>query len=188
MGPWYHDLTDYYPHDPEKAKQLLTEAGYPEGFSAKLHLPAPYPLHRSAGEIIANQLAAVGIQLDIEVIEWANWLEKIYSKGDFELTVIGFDGRIDPNTVLNRYQSQSGRNFGHFNDPEYDRLLLQGLRQTDTKERQLIYQRLQTILAEKAANVYIMDPSQLAAMNKNLQGWENYPVYVLDFASVYWAK
>ncbi len=182
MGAWYKDLTDYYPHDPEKAKQLLAEAGYPDGFSATLYLPAPYPLHRSAGEICADQLAAIGIHVDIQVIEWATWLEKVYTNRDFDLTVIGLDGRLDPHTVLARYESTSSRNFGNFNSPEYDRLLAQGLRETDMAARQEIYHQLQTLLAQEASNVYLMDPSQLAVMRKDVTGWRNYPVYVLDLA------
>jgi len=162
--------------------QLLTEAGYPDGFSATLHLPAPYPLHRGAGEIIANQLAKVGIDLEIQVIEWGAWLEQIYGNREFELTVVGLTGKLDPNTILNRYLSGSSRNTGSFNSPEYDELLAQGLTETDTQQRVEIYHELQTILAEQAANVFIMDPSQLAVMQQDIEGWENYPIYVLDLA------
>lgn len=182
MGSWYKDLTGMYPYNPQKAKELLAEAGYPQGFSATLHLPAPYPLHRNTGEIIANQLAAVGIQLKIEVIEWGTWLEQVNANRNYELTVVGFTGRLDPHTMLNRYQSQSGRNISYFNNPEYDELLVQGLAETDPAARVEIYQQLQTILAQEASNVYIMDPSQIAVMGKDIQGWANYPVYVLDLS------
>lgn len=186
MGPWYEDLTGLYPYNPDKAKELLTEAGYPNGFSAILYLPAPYPLHRNAGEIIADQLEAVGIKLKIEVIEWGTWLEQVNTNRDYQLTVVGFTGRLDPHTMLNRYQSQSGRNISYFNSPEYDELLEKGLAETDSTARIQIYHELQTILAQKASNVYIMDPSQLAVMKKDLQGWANYPVYVLDLAPLSW--
>ncbi|MDD2283524.1 MAG: ABC transporter substrate-binding protein [Eubacteriales bacterium] len=188
MGSWYIDLTDMYPYNPEKAKELLTEAGYPQGFSATLHLPAPYPLHRNAGEIIADQLEAVGIKLKLEVIEWGTWLEQVNANRDYELTVVGFTGRLDPHTMLNRYQSQSGRNISYFNNPEYDELLVQGLEETDHAARVEIYQQLQTILAQEASNVYIMDPSQIAVMSRDLKGWANYPVYVLDLAPLYRSK
>lgn len=184
MDIWYKDLTDMYPHNPQEAKRLLSEAGYPNGFKAKLHLPAPYPLHRGAGEIIADQLEEVGIQLEIQVIEWGTWLEQIYTNREFELTVVGFTGKLDPNSVLNRYQSTSSRNFGNFSSQDYDELLARGLEETDLDERVAIYHQLQTILAEEASNVYIMDPNQLAVMNKSIEGWNNYPVYVLDLATL----
>lgn len=184
MGAWYTDLTDMYPHDPEKAKELLTEAGYPNGFTATLHLPAPYPLHRGAGEIIADQLVQVGIDLEIRVIEWGTWLEQIYTNREFALTVIGFTGKLDPHPILNRYLSTSSRNFGNFNSPRYDELLAQGLVESDGDKRIEIYQELQNILAQEASNVYIMDPSQLAVMRQEIEGWNNYPVYVLDLATL----
>jgi len=84
MGAWYKDMTSLYTYNPGKAKELLAEAGYPDGFTTTLHLPAPYPLHRSAGEIITDQLAAVGINLNIQVIEWGAWLEQINSKRDYQ--------------------------------------------------------------------------------------------------------
>ncbi len=188
MGAWYKDLTGKYTYNPKKARELLAEAGYPQGFSATLHLPAPYPLHRNAGEIIANQLEDVGIKLKIEVIDWGTWIEQVNTNRDYQLTVVGFTGRIDPHTMLNRYQSQSGRNISYFNNPEYDRLLVQGLEETDHAARVEIYQQLQTILAEEASNVYLMDPSQIAVMGKDIKGWANYPVYVLDLAQLYKSK
>ncbi|HOB35353.1 MAG: ABC transporter substrate-binding protein [Firmicutes bacterium] len=188
MDIWYTDLTDMYPYDPQRAKELLAEAGYPDGFSATLHLPAPYPLHRGAGEILADQLARVGIDLKIRVIEWGAWLEQIYTNRDFELTVVGFTGRLDPHTMLNRYQSDSRRNTSNFSNAEYDELLDQGLLEADPAKRVEIYRRLQTILAREAVNIFIMDPNQLAVMPEKLKGWRNYPVYVLDLAALEWEK
>ncbi len=186
METWYVDVTDTYEYNPEKARDLLEQAGYPDGFSAVIHLPAPYPLHRSAGEIIVEQLAQVGIELDIQVVEWSTWLEQVYSNRDFSLTVIGFTGKLDPHTVLGRYQSGSGRNFGNFNSPEYDELIVQGLLETEFEDRHEIYARIQEVLAEDVAGVFLMDPSQLVVMNENLTGWQQYPVYVIDLSTLHW--
>lgn len=184
METWYTDVTGMYPYDTDKAKELLSQAGYPDGFSATIHLPAPYPLHRGAGEIIVDQLAQVGIDLKIQVIEWGTWLEQINANREYELTVVGFTGRLDPNSLLNRYQSASSRNLSNFNSPRYDELLAKGLVESDPQKRVEIYHELQTILAQEASNVYIMDPSQLAVMRQEIEGWNNYPVYVLDLAGL----
>lgn len=184
MSAWYVDVTDTYPHDPDMARDLLAQAGYPDGFSAVIHLPAPYPLHCSAGEIIVDQLARVGITLEIQVVEWSTWLDQIYSDRDFALTVIGFTGKLDPHSVLGRYQSDSGRNFGNFHSQEYDELVAQGKVETDFTTRHAIYQRIQELLAEEVAGVFLMDPSQLAVMKKDITGWQHYPVYVLDLAKL----
>lgn len=83
----YVDLTGLYPHDPERARALLAEAGYPDGFEATLRLPPPVYARRG-GEIIAAQLAAVGIRVQIEPIEWAQWLEQVFRGHDFDMTIV----------------------------------------------------------------------------------------------------
>ncbi|HTN62792.1 MAG TPA: ABC transporter substrate-binding protein, partial [Devosia sp.] len=86
-NPYYIDLTGTYPYDPDKAKALLAEAGYPDGFSATLKLP-PVGYARLSGQIIASQFAKVGIKLELINIEFAQWLEDVYTNHDFDLTII----------------------------------------------------------------------------------------------------
>ncbi|MTI96197.1 MAG: hypothetical protein FH749_12060 [Firmicutes bacterium] len=185
MGEWYNpEVDEIYSYSPEKARELLAEAGYADGFSAVLHLPAPYPLHINAGQILAHQLEQVGIELSLEIIEWSTWLEQIYQNRDFELTVIGFTGKLDPHSIIGRYQSDSSRNLNNFDNDEYDSLIRQGLEATDPAERQEIYRQVQEILALDAAAAFIMDPNQIAVMAGDIEGWQNYPVYVLDLAAL----
>jgi peptide/nickel transport system substrate-binding protein len=86
-GPDYVDLTGVYPHDPALAKSLLAEAGYPEGFAVTLKLPPP-SYARRAGEIIASELAEVGIRARIENLEWAQWLDQVYTRHDFDMSIV----------------------------------------------------------------------------------------------------
>src|SRR5690606_29585515 len=83
----YEDLTGLYPHDAEKAKQLLAEAGLADGFSATIKLP-PTTYARVGGEIVTSQLAEVDIKLEIIPMEWAQWLEQVFTNKDFDLTII----------------------------------------------------------------------------------------------------
>ena len=185
MGYWYKDLNDMYPYDPDKARDLLAEAGYPDGFTTTLALPAPYTPHIRTGEIIKAQLEKVDIEVQLQIVEWATWLEAIYAGRDYDMTVIGFTGKLDPHTVLYRYESDYGRNFFNFTNAEYDQLISEGTRVTDPEERQEIYYRCQEILAEEAAAVYIQDPHLLIGMGKGVQGWQVYPIYVMDMSTVY---
>src|SRR5690606_32307252 len=91
----YEDLTGTYPHDVEKAKALLAEAGFADGFSATIKLPPP-PYARTGGEIIASQLREVGINLEIIPMEWAQWLEQVFTNKDFDLTIIS---HTEPNDI-----------------------------------------------------------------------------------------
>ncbi len=77
--PAYLDLTGRYPHDVAAAKVLLAEAGYPRGFSVVLKLPPPAYARRS-GEIVAAELLAIGIKVKIENLEWAQWLDQVFSR------------------------------------------------------------------------------------------------------------
>ncbi|MFV2093158.1 MAG: ABC transporter substrate-binding protein, partial [Hyphomicrobiales bacterium] len=85
--PAYVDLTGLYPYDLEKARALLTEAGYPDGFKATIKLPPP-TYARRGGEIIASQLPKIGIELEIIPVEWAQWLDQVFKNKDYDLTIV----------------------------------------------------------------------------------------------------
>jgi ABC-type transport system substrate-binding protein len=93
-NPAYIDLTDVYPHDVAKAKALLAEAGYPRGFALTLKLPPPSYARRS-GEIVAAQLAQAGIRVEIQNLEWAQWLDQVYGRHDFDLSIVGHAEPLD---------------------------------------------------------------------------------------------
>ncbi|MBP1719838.1 MAG: transporter substrate-binding protein, partial [Deltaproteobacteria bacterium] len=88
-NPYFVDLSGLYPYNPEKARQLLTEAGYPKGFEAVLKLPEPYVYARRSGEVIADQLSKVGIKLTLEVIQMGQWVDRVFKNADYDLTVMG---------------------------------------------------------------------------------------------------
>lgn len=188
MGYYYKDLNDRYTYDPEKAKELLAEAGYPNGFRMTLSLPAPYHPHVRAGEILAAQMEPLGIILDLELVEWAIWLDRIYTDWDYDMTIIGFVGKLDPDTILQRYTSDHRRNMSSFVSAEFDALMKEGVQVTDPAKRQEIYWRVQEILSEEAANVFIQDPHLIVGMRAQVEGWRSYPVYVVDLAHMYMTK
>lgn len=85
--PYYLDLLDTYPHDVERAKQLLSEAGYADGFKATLKLPPP-TYARRGGQILAAQLREIGIELELINVEWAQWLDDVFTNKDYDLTIV----------------------------------------------------------------------------------------------------
>ena len=93
-NPDYVDLTAGSAYDPEKAKALLAEAGFAEGFTTTLKLPPP-SYARRGGEIIAAQLREVGIQTEITNLEWAQWLEEVFKGKDFGLTIVSHTEPMD---------------------------------------------------------------------------------------------
>jgi peptide/nickel transport system substrate-binding protein len=101
--PWYEDLTDLYPHDPEKARQLLKEAGQ-ENLELRLRLPSsPYAV--SAGQVVKSQLAEVGVDAEIDVLEFpARWLDEVLTNHDYDMSII---------------QHNEPRDISHFANPDY---------------------------------------------------------------------
>lgn len=186
-SPYYIDLNWMYPHNPERAKALLKDAGYPNGFEATLKLPQPYDVHIKTGEVIADQLARVGITLNLEIIEWGRWLDEVYSNGDYDLTVIGHIGKMDPAADLSGYSPERPDYYFRrgWEDPRLNELMERGSVTADFEERLKIYAVVQYILAEEEVNYFIQDPHQLVGMADGVQGFEIYPIYVADVTHVY---
>ncbi|OAM77651.1 ABC transporter substrate-binding protein [Devosia elaeis] len=180
--PYYLDLTGTYPYDPDAAKALLAEAGYPDGFSATLKLP-PVAYARLSGQIIASQFAQVGIKLELISMEWAQWLEDVLGNKDFDLTIVA---HVEPFDI------------GIYADPNYyfgyDNPDVQALNETlnatiDEGERQRIAQEVQTIIAEDAVNGYLFELAQTGVWNAKLDGmWQNAPIEGVVLRDIHWVE
>lgn len=186
FGKYFDEsLSEYYTQDVEKAKELLTEAGYPDGFSMTITVPSDYPQHVQTGEIIAEQLKAVGITAEIVQVPWASWLSDVYTDRNFQSTVVGFDtSTLTARGMLERWTSTHGKNMINFNSAEYDALFAQAIACTDDAKQTELYKQMERILTEEAANVYIQDLYDMVAVNPALEGLKFYPAYVLDLSTV----
>ncbi|NLW55077.1 MAG: ABC transporter substrate-binding protein [Firmicutes bacterium] len=186
MAEFYEPgLEDLYPHNITKAKQLLAEAGYPEGFRTVLSVPSNYSFHVDTAQIIVEQLKKVGIEAEIELVEWAVWLHRIYQGRDYEMTITGLSGKLDPLPVLIRYTSDYANNFFNYENAEFDRLNQLAAAESDRPKRAALYKEAQRLLAEEAAAVFLMDPHYLVALKKTVAGYRLYPLYVQDMSTVY---
>lgn len=182
--PYYADMTWVYTHDLERAKTLLAEAGYPQGFSATLTLPANYSFHVRTGEVLAAQLARIGIVLNLELVDWPIWLERVYGQGDFELTVIGHVGRLDPALTLAFYGPARPDYYFRrgWENPELNELLHLGATIADPKIRQSIYTVAQYLIAKEVVNVFLQAPHRLVACRAGVSGLRLTPLYALPLA------
>lgn len=184
MDYFYNAATEtILPYNPQRAQELLAEAGYSD-LRLVLELPAPYQTHIHTGEVIAEQLRQIGVTVELKIVEWGMWLDKIYNGRDYDLTIVGLTGKLDPHTILSRYTSDSGKNFTNFASEEYDQLIFLG-KQVPEEERMAIYKQAQAIMTEQVAGIFIMDPDQLVITNNQIKGWRSYPVYVIDVAALY---
>ncbi len=99
--PYYIDLAGTYPYDPVRAKELLAEAGYADGFTIHFELPEPYNIERRSGEVVAQMLRDVGINVELSVVEWGTWIQRIFLGGDYDMTIIGHSEPRDINVYAN---------------------------------------------------------------------------------------
>ena len=188
FGKYFDDsLTNYYTRDVEKAKALLAEAGYPNGFEMTITVPSNYKPHMDTAEVLVQQLAEIGVKATIQPIEWESWVSDVYAGRQFQSTVVGVDAStMTARALLERFTSDYGKNFINYNNAEYDALFQQTLTAYDDAEQTAIYKQMLANLTENAANVYIQDLADLVAVRKGVEGVTFYPIYVLDLANLHY--
>ena len=189
FGKYFDDsLTNYYTKDVEKAKSLLAEAGYPDGFDMTITVPSNYKPHMDTAEVLAQQLAQIGVNATIEPIEWESWVSDVYAGRQFQSTVVGVDAStMTARALLERFTSTYGKNFINYNNADYDALFQQVLTTYDDEAQTALYKDMERNLTENAANVYIQDLADLVAVRKGLEGVTFYPIYVLDLSTIHYA-
>lgn len=175
----YLHLADRYPHDPGRARALLAEAGIEGRLRLKLSLP-PTPYARDGGQLLVQQLAAVGIDTDVNLVSWAEWLNGAF-KGDFELTLINHVEPLD-------YDIYTDPSYYFGYDSADFRALVEAHRNADNpRQRNRLLADIQRKLADDAVNAWIYAPQVSTVARKGLEGlWVNYPIYVHDLAALRW--
>jgi len=175
----YVDLTKVNPYDPEKAKALLKEAGVATPLNVTLTLPPPQ-YARKGGEIVAAQLAKVGINAKIENVEWAQWLSGPF-KGNFDLTIISHVEPLD----FDRYGDASY--YWGYDSKAYRELMTKYNTTVDTKARLKVLGDIQRQLANDAVNAYLFQLPQFAVARKPLKGlWSSSPIFANDLSALSW--
>lgn len=190
MGEYYLDgLQEEYERDIEKAKGLLKEAGFPDGFKTTMSVSSHNTMYSDISQITAENLKEIGIDVEIEVIEWGIWLERIYSGRDYEMTAIDLTGRPSAYEILDDYISTNdSENFFKFNSSEFDQVMEDVLKEPNLDEQVKLYHRAQEILTEEAASVFIADYQIVWALNKELEGQKTYPFWFHDMSEVRFTK
>ncbi len=185
FGKYYNkDVVDTYTYNIDKAKELLKEAGYENGFDMTIRVPSNYEFHMNTALVVKEQLKKINVNVTIEGIDWSTWLDEVYVGRKFQSTIIGIDSKLAPKDIMSRYLSTGSKNFINYSNAEYDSLLDEAMSTTDDSKKVELYGKLQKILADDAASVYIEDPVLLVAVNKKLTGYKFYPVYVQDIYNI----
>ncbi|HEY5819121.1 MAG TPA: ABC transporter substrate-binding protein [Mesorhizobium sp.] len=178
--PAYVDLVSTYPRDIAKAKEYLKAAGLENGFSATLKLP-PVPYARDGGQVIASQLREIGINLEIVPVEWADWLSKVFTDKDFDMTIVSHTEAND----IDIY-GRPGYYF-QYENPEFNKLMAELKVTNDAAKRKEILGSAQKILAHDVPAVFLFELAKVGIWDAKVQGmWENAPIQATDLTKVKW--
>jgi peptide/nickel transport system substrate-binding protein len=180
--PGYIDLTGQYPHDPEKAKALLKEAGVTTPLSLTLTLPPP-PYARQGGEIIAAELGEVGITAKIENVEWAQWLSGVYTNKNYDLTIISHVEPLDIDIYANpNYYYQ-------YDNKDFQDIIAKLNAAPDLATFKKYIGEAQKKIADDCVNAFLFQLQQINVENANLQGlWKDSPIFVNDLSAMSWKQ
>ncbi|MGV9005184.1 MAG: ABC transporter substrate-binding protein [Brevundimonas sp.] len=166
----YVDLTGLYPHDPARARALLAEAGYPDGIDVTLRLP-PRPYARRSGEVLASQLAEAGIRVKIENLEWAQWLDQVFKRHQFDLTIVEHVEPMDYD-IYGRKDYYFG-----YDSPAFDALLARLNAAPDATTRRALLGDIQRKIADESVNGFLFQSSRIGIWKAGLNGlWANAPI------------
>jgi peptide/nickel transport system substrate-binding protein len=183
---WAYGKSDEYPPPSvEEAKQLLKEAGKPNGFSFTFKVD-PSPLSQQTGQIIQSNLKPAGIKVTLEQVEFGTLLEQNTS-GDFEAMLLGWSGRIDPDLNIYDFAVTDGDfNASGYSNPEVDKLLNEARTTSDRDRRKQLYDQVMEILHEEVPYVYLYHSNLTTDfyMQPTVQGFEPYPDGILRLAGV----
>jgi len=193
----YNDAIRDYAYDPARAKQLLSEAGYPQGFEMELWaLPVvrPYmPQGQRVAEAIQSDLAKIGVKVRITTYEWGTYLDKL-SKGDHQAALIGWIGdNGDPdNFLFNLLDASNARkggstNYAFYRGQDAHHLLMKARRVADMAERTRLYEEAQVAIHKDAPWVPLFHAKQMAAVRANVRGFTLHPTGKAHFHRTYFA-
>lgn len=164
-----------FPYDPEKARELIAQAGYPNGFSLHLMIPdGRYMMDREVGEAVAGMLQAIGLEVTYEVLEWGVYFGHIQGRTLGHLYLLGWGGAtVDAEGTVGPLL-YSGNPLSFYSNPRVDALIDKGRTVVDPEERQAIYSQLSRLLREEAPWVYLHQQMDVYGLSNRLL-WEPRP-------------
>jgi len=169
-NPWHFDY-EPYDRDLEEARQLLADAGFPDGFELELLPTTQFQETVRAAQVIQQNLAEIGIEASIFAPEWSEWLE-LEGNHMYDLYICNWNGLVDPDQFY-FLQHHTGEvfNFTGYSNPAFDALVEEGREVADFQERFEIYQEANQILVDDAPYIYMYNKQDFRAHRADVQGY-----------------
>jgi len=176
------------PYDPVKAKQLLTEAGFPNGLSVQFWTPeGRYLGDRQIAETVQQQLQQINVRAQIKVMEWGAYLDAL-ARHEAQMFIIGWGWVTgDPAQALRQnFQSRTAFDYWNYNNPDFDKMLDQAEGMDKPVERQKMYVQMESILLVRdtvAKEIYFTN--NLYGVNKRVHDFHGTPVELIDLSQTW---
>ena len=174
-----------YTYDPEAARALLAEAGYPDGFDLEIMPTTQYEESERAAQVIQADLSAIGIRTTINTLEWAEWLE-VQGAGDYDTYICSWNGNVDPDDFFGAQQGTGEVfNFTGYSNREVDELLAEGKNTDDFETRRGIYEQINQQVVDDAPYVYLYNPLEINVYRTNVSGYATRADQAIRFLETY---
>lgn len=186
-SPWYNKSLPVEGADIEKAKALLTEAGYPDGIELEVQVPnSTEPL--AVMQVIQAMAGQAGIDIKLTSKEFATLLSD-QSAGDYTASQIGWSGRVDPDGNNHQFvTTDGGINDSKFSDPKMDELMNAARVAPSTEERKALYDEAKVIMLDELPRVFLYHVNWIWAYNTSMKGYTPYPDGMIRLENVTWEE
>jgi peptide/nickel transport system substrate-binding protein len=177
---------DYAPfeRDVEQAQQLLADAGVETPLTMGLMVTDEFPETVTAAQVIASQLGEIGIEVNIETLDFATWLDR-QARGEFDAFLLGWLGNLDPFDYYHaQHITDGGSNYQGYSNPEVDRLLTEAASETDEDARKDLYDEAVTMIVDDVSYLYLYNPDVVQAWVPGLSGYEIRADKAINFEAV----
>ena len=180
---FYFDYAPFQP-DPDQARQLLQQAGVQTPLTMGLMVTDQFPETVTAAQVIASQLEPIGINVDIQTLDFATWLDR-QGKGDYDAFYLGWLGNLDPAAFYqDQHMTGGANNYQGYSNPQVDQLLQQGAVEPDQAARKQIYDQAAKIIVDDVSYLYLYNPDVVQAWAPGLSGYQIRADKAINFESV----
>ena len=181
-SPWYYDYAPYE-YDPERARQLLEEAGVSD-LSMGLMVTDAFPETIAAAQVMASQLGDIGIDVEIQQETFATWLDR-QGQGDYDAFMLGWLGNLDPFDFYHaQHTCEGGSNFQNYCNEETDQLLNEAANEQDQDRRKELYDQAAQLIVDDNSYIYLYNPDVVQAWVPEVSGYNIRPDKAINFETV----
>ncbi|MDJ0924141.1 MAG: ABC transporter substrate-binding protein [Acidimicrobiia bacterium] len=167
---WYYSYAPFGSGDTATAQGLLDDAGV-SGLTIDFLVTSDFPETVTQAQVIAAELAAVGVTVEITDVDFSTWLD-MEANGEFDAFMLSWIGNIDPDDFYYaQHHSEGGFNFQGYSNSEVDSLLDAGRVETDQAARKALYDQAAQIIVDEASYIYLYNPDNINAWRDEVGGY-----------------